>query len=308
MLNFRDVAISLGNNAIVPSRLYRSALPNYQTLDALDPQHIAAVVDLRSESEIARTNKFEPKQSSSETDKQGNSILADAALVPVPLKRAALLTSKTQIFLGILSVMTWTQKWSFAKQCLTNFIHRKPVEPIVRAYVSSLGLRGMNRLMLRMSSKGIREAFDYVLVALESNPKHGVVVGCLAGKDRTGLVIAMILECVGVPRKYILQDYAITATRIEQEPYFKKYLIDSLLHAKIDPKEWMKAPEGYLEDTLEYIDEKYGGIASYLRTIGKFNSECFLLAFATVSFPSAPRRKQVLTILNSCIPPTRRIQ
>jgi len=42
-----------------------------------------------------------------------------------------------------------------------------------------------------------------------------VVVHCAAGKDRTGVVVALALDVVGVPRSAILEDYLMTAERID---------------------------------------------------------------------------------------------
>ncbi|MFI6324916.1 tyrosine-protein phosphatase [Nonomuraea sp. NPDC050556] len=43
-----------------------------------------------------------------------------------------------------------------------------------------------------------------------------VVVHCAAGKDRTGLLIAMILTLVGVPEDVIVEDYALTGLAYEK--------------------------------------------------------------------------------------------
>ena len=42
-----------------------------------------------------------------------------------------------------------------------------------------------------------------------------VVVHCKAGKDRTGLTVALLLELVGVPRERIAADYAISEVNLE---------------------------------------------------------------------------------------------
>jgi protein tyrosine/serine phosphatase len=40
------------------------------------------------------------------------------------------------------------------------------------------------------------------------------LVHCAAGKDRTGVIVAMALSAVGVPRDLVVADYALTAERI----------------------------------------------------------------------------------------------
>ena len=41
------------------------------------------------------------------------------------------------------------------------------------------------------------------------------LVHCSAGKDRTGIVIGMVLAVLGVPDEIIAQDYAVSASRID---------------------------------------------------------------------------------------------
>jgi protein-tyrosine phosphatase len=41
------------------------------------------------------------------------------------------------------------------------------------------------------------------------------LVHCTAGKDRTGLVVALILEVIGVPDEVIGADYALSSTRLD---------------------------------------------------------------------------------------------
>ncbi|WP_166997948.1 tyrosine-protein phosphatase [Paramicrobacterium fandaimingii] len=49
-------------------------------------------------------------------------------------------------------------------------------------------------------------------VALRSS--GGVLVHCTAGKDRTGVAIALLLDAVGVPRERIIADYVISAENL----------------------------------------------------------------------------------------------
>lgn len=46
--------------------------------------------------------------------------------------------------------------------------------------------------------------------------RHSVVFHCAAGKDRTGIVAAMVLDAVGVPAEAIAADYALTGERLER--------------------------------------------------------------------------------------------
>ena len=47
-----------------------------------------------------------------------------------------------------------------------------------------------------------------VVRALLADGGLPAVIGCAAGKDRTGVTIALLLDLVGVPRDVIVEDYA----------------------------------------------------------------------------------------------------
>lgn len=72
--------------------------------------------------------------------------------------------------------------------------------PVVRAYMSYLRLRA-----------------DSVVGALRTiaRAQGAVLVHCAAGKDRTGVVVAVALDAAGVDRATIVADYIATAERID---------------------------------------------------------------------------------------------
>ncbi|GAB3675254.1 hypothetical protein GCM10027589_45360 [Actinocorallia lasiicapitis] len=64
----------------------------------------------------------------------------------------------------------------------------------------------------------LRDRPDSVIAALRviAHHDHAAVVHCAAGKDRTGVVVALALETAGVTREAIIDDYAATGLRITQ--------------------------------------------------------------------------------------------
>lgn len=101
------------------------------------------------------------------------------------------------------------------------------------------------------------------------------VVHCSAGKDRTGLVIALLLSLLGVPPDTIVADYALSAQ------YLVGTFIDEMRQRAARrgiPWEWYQdqvvcAPE-FMQQTLAYLDERYGGPLAYAHTIGLRDPEC----------------------------------
>lgn len=91
---------------------------------------------------------------------------------------------------------------------------------------------------------------------------------CTAGKDRTGLVAALLLSLAGAATEDIITDYAMTADRIRP-------LLDGLeTTAKtINVNEAELAPlldcnPSTMRQTLGWLDENYHGAENYLRSHG----------------------------------------
>ncbi len=125
--------------------------------------------------------------------------------------------------------------------------------PYVRAYLSYLRRRpdsvvGSVRTIARADS--------------------AVLVHCAAGKDRTGVVVALALDAAGVDRDMIVGDYLATGERIEA---IVARLVSSPTYGPglggRDPQEHAPLP-GTMERFLELIDEHLGGSVSWLREQG----------------------------------------
>lgn len=69
-----------------------------------------------------------------------------------------------------------------------------------------------------MLKKHIRGVFDIVLEVCREDKGGSVIVCCGAGKDRTGFVIAFLLEALDVARNEILDDYELTSAAYLRSP------------------------------------------------------------------------------------------
>jgi protein-tyrosine phosphatase len=102
-----------------------------------------------------------------------------------------------------------------------------------------------------------------------------LVVHCAAGKDRTGIAIAVLLEVLGVDRQMILEDYLLTNHTTDYEQFVRAQhaarlgLSDDanpLLNLPADVRRVLfKADADYLSAGLNQIDSRFGGAAAYLR-------------------------------------------
>jgi protein-tyrosine phosphatase len=94
--------------------------------------------------------------------------------------------------------------------------------------------------------------------------------GCAAGKDRTGLLTALLQELLGVDRTTILDGYVSQAPDAGRLLEAVRSLWDWADSDLASPgfSTILSAPEDVLADTLEYLDDRYGGALQYLQTAG----------------------------------------
>ena len=97
---------------------------------------------------------------------------------------------------------------------------------------------------------------------------------CAGGKDRTGVISALLLGLAGVPRDTIVSDYSLTAKYLFRRTLDGRDRSDNVvLEAEKDinsPKDFEDefCPPGGMEGTLDHLDKVYGGIEAYTRVIG----------------------------------------
>jgi protein-tyrosine phosphatase len=104
-----------------------------------------------------------------------------------------------------------------------------------------------------------------------------VLVHCAAGKDRTGVIVALALEASGVSRELIAADYLATNERIDQ--IMARLVASETYRAELeghDPQSHAPVP-GTIERVLELVDERHGGAAAFLSAHGVTEAELEML-------------------------------
>jgi protein-tyrosine phosphatase len=142
-------------------------------------------------------------------------------------------------------------------------------------------LRRAYRHLLRDAAAEIARVVE--IVAGSDGP---VLVHCTAGKDRTGIVVAVLLRAVGVRRRDVLADYLRTADNLDR-------LWAALRAAGIgEPvnRALMGVQATALEAVLDDLDAAPGGVAGWLAAHGVGEAGLRLLSERLLSAVHAPAR------------------
>ncbi len=133
-------------------------------------------------------------------------------------------------------------------------------DPLLEDYLGYLNHRGDNVV-----------AAVRVLAEPDAGP---TLVHCAAGKDRTGVLVAVVLDAVGVERDAVVADYALTAEALEALfTRLHAFAVESGLDVgPLDLRPHAPRP-AVLAEVLRTLDRDHGGAADWLRDSGLEQAE-----------------------------------
>ena len=111
-----------------------------------------------------------------------------------------------------------------------------------------------------------RERFGRAFAAI-ADADGVVVVHCMGGKDRTGVVSALLLRLAGVSHDAIGEDYAVTAVNLE--PSTSRWI--PAIEDPVERAKWARlaaTPAVAMERVVREVESVYGDVPSYLRAAG----------------------------------------
>lgn len=125
---------------------------------------------------------------------------------------------------------------------------------LTNANASKALMREVYAKMPIAHTKEIQQIIKHVL----NQSSLPCLIHCMSGKDRTGLVIAIILKAIGVPMNTIMEDYEMSNGDYQQVDVFGPKALPESVSAV------MAADATYLESSFNAIKEVYTTFDNYL--------------------------------------------
>ncbi|WP_040978655.1 tyrosine-protein phosphatase [Oceanobacillus jeddahense] len=158
-------------------------------------------------------------------------------------------------------------KYKKEDKALYNFYNIPLLDPATFTTRIPKTLVEMYMVMLESSKPKFKEIMDIFL----ENRENPVLFHCRVGKDRTGVLAAILLDLAGVPRDIIVKDYALTAA-------YKEITEEELnnrppLMSRNQFKTLLGCEPSYMEEFLDYLYKAYGDAAGFLKAVGLTEEE-----------------------------------
>lgn len=253
-VNVRDVGglPVEGGGTVRPAALIRAAHLQYLTPGDVNRLvtdfGVRRIVDLRSDVEVSHTGPG-PMHAEPSVTVHHYSLYLNTA----PVEQS----TSTVVEQAENPVMPWHEDFSTGRG------------PVVQAYL---------RYLVRRP--------DSIVAALRAiaEPDGATVVHCAAGKDRTGVIVALALTVAGVPRESVTADYQATE---QQLAAIVEHLAPSgLYNREVESINDIPRPDAsIMADVLDAIDEDYGGVLPYLTKNGWTDADTAALRRCLVVSP-----------------------
>ncbi|GIC88441.1 putative tyrosine/serine protein phosphatase [Aspergillus udagawae] len=270
IINFRDVGRSI--NQLMGSRIlkegvfFRSArLDDASERDRrrlAEELHISTVLDLRSmtEHEMA-TRKHRGEDALNPEQPSLPPTEANEHLMQIPGVQRSLISLTGRAFERAL---LWRLDWYNLIRVLAlvaSGYRTEAVTIVGQQVMAPRGLIGLGQDTLDSSTAEIREIFELLV----SPAAYPVVVHCTQGKDRTGLIVLLLLLLV----PEVSAD-AIAADYVKSEPELVVEFEERMREIRVLglDEEYTKCPPGFTQQIRAHLDAKYGGVEGYLMSVG----------------------------------------
>ena len=148
-----------------------------------------------------------------------------------------------------------------------NFINipmlpeNKEEEPSPIVTIKHMTLPDMAFAYRQLVQRDRSVAWSKIFDLLINHQNGGILFHCSAGKDRTGVVTAVILTALGIDKETIYQDYLLTN---EKPLYYKKMALEMDPESREIFLDYFQAKKEYLDASFDEINKIYGNFDNFL--------------------------------------------
>lgn len=107
---------------------------------------------------------------------------------------------------------------------------------------------------------GCRQETATIVTAVARSPTGAVLIHCHAGKDRTGVIVALLLALAGVPHDVIAAEYALSETYLRSSLQSDQETSDGNAPLIVDGATMLGTPA--------HVEVQHGGVEAYLLESG----------------------------------------
>ncbi|OBR12103.1 Tyrosine/serine protein phosphatase [Colletotrichum higginsianum IMI 349063] len=265
VLNFRDVGSTV--NSFQGRRL-----DNHQDDASLDDRKrlreelgIKAVIDLRTKPTTDAIPRTEHAQQARKrkTDLQIPALLQSNAALAEPVQIPGLKYHDIRITGGrfewfLVRQLSW---WGLCRLVVLFLLgyRNEGISVLASEVMVPRGLVRLGLDTLDQSGEEIAKALRVFLNPLTTP----TLVHCTQGKDRTGMIITLVLLALDVPLEAIEHDYMLTSGALESE---REVRLAEIREIGLTD-DWFEPAPDMIVRTARHLDEVYGGIVGYLDKI-----------------------------------------
>jgi len=122
--------------------------------------------------------------------------------------------------------------------------------------------------LLDIYKRSIREySANYATAVTKlANARLPAIFHCFLGKDRTGILAAMLLSLAGVSREIIIHDYSLSEDALQPFILGEIERNTGLIWENND--EHLSSPPSNMAGLLDELDSRFGGVENYLLSAG----------------------------------------
>jgi hypothetical protein len=178
----------------------------------------------------------------------------------------------------------WLSPSQTLQMAMYKMVDGKKLHHLRMDVLNEKGLVGLNEAILETGQNEMLAALQAMTLHLETNPSDTIVIHCVQGKDRTGLLVMLCQSILGVSDDEIISDYHRSEAAMSTSAALQ-HVVSSQRGGKLDKVKFGGAPSEVMETTLSWLRSKYGSVSpGYLDAIGFDDS--WRRRFAAALLPS----------------------